>query len=95
MRKNIAKWLPHRICKESVAITDLAIGDLGFRLGVRVATVVVGMMKRKKFATSEFFQFRLCHSNAARNAPSNGLRLILSFYGKKEFCRSFDLVEDV
>ena len=33
MRKNLAKWLPHWFCKESVAITlfttcDLAIGDL-------------------------------------------------------------------
>ena len=33
MRKNLAKWLPHGFCKESVAFTlsitcDLAIGDL-------------------------------------------------------------------
>ena len=46
MHKNLAKWLPHRICKESVAITlsttsdvaigDLAIGDLVIEcLGVR------------------------------------------------------------
>ena len=71
MRKNLAKWLPHRICKESAATTlsttcDLAIGDLAIEcLGVRaiespdvrVATIVVKMMKRKKIATSKFSNF--------------------------------------
>ena len=52
MRKNLAKWLQHRFCKESVAFTfctscDLAIGDLASgclgvhaieSLDVRVAT---------------------------------------------------------
>ena len=70
MCKNLAKWLPHRICKASVAITlsttcDLAIGDLateclGVRaiesLDVRVATIVVKMMKRT-FATSRLSNF--------------------------------------
>ena len=73
MHKNLAKWLPNRICNESVAITlatagdvvigDLAIGDLtieclGVRaiesLDVRVAIIVVKMMKRKMVATSRF-----------------------------------------
>ena len=48
----------HRICKESVAITDLANGDLATEcLGVRVAAIVVRMMKRKKVATSRFSSF--------------------------------------
>ena len=59
MRKSLAKWLPQRICKESVAITlstncDLAIECLGVRaiesLDVLVATIVVMIMKRKKEA---------------------------------------------
>ena len=63
MCKNLAKWLPHKICKESAAITlsttcDLAIECLGVRaiegLDVRVATIVVRMMKRKKVATRRF-----------------------------------------
>ena len=55
MRKNLAKWLPHRFCKESAAFTlsttcDLAIGDLAIEclaahatesLDVRVASNVV------------------------------------------------------
>ena len=79
MCKNIAKWRPHRIFKESVAITlstncDLAIGCLG----VCVATIVVKMMKRK-FASSRFSNF-----GSARNASSNGLCRTLSFVGIKE-----------
>ena len=70
MRKNLAKRLLHRICKETVvtlsttcdlAIGDLAIGDLGVRaiesLDVRVATISVRMMKRKKVGTSKFSNF--------------------------------------
>ena len=66
MRKNLAKWLPHWICKESVAITlsstcDLAIDDLVIEclesLGVRVATIVARVMKRKEVATSKFSNF--------------------------------------
>ena len=96
MCKNLAKWLPHRICKESAAITlsttcDLAIECLGVRaiegLDVRVATIVVRMMKRKKVATRRFFQFGLCHSSSVRNASSKGLCLTLSFFGVKGFCR--------
>ena len=64
--KNLAKWLPHRFCKESVAITlsttcDLAIECLDVRaigsLDVRVATIVVRMIKTKKVATSRFSNF--------------------------------------
>ena len=68
MRKNLAKWLPHRICKESVAFAlfttcDLSIGDLAIEslgvhaiesLDVRVATNFVKMMKRKKVARNRF-----------------------------------------
>ena len=68
MRKNLAKWLPHRFCKESVAFAlfttcDLAIGDLAIEslgvhaiesLDVRVATNLVKMMKRKKVARNRF-----------------------------------------
>ena len=53
---------------------------------VRVGTIVVRMMKRK-VATSKCFQFWLWHSRSIRNASSNGLFLILSFFGIKEFCR--------
>ena len=55
-------------------------------LGVRVAPIVVGMMKRK-FATSRFFQSWLCYSRSARNASSNGLCPALSFFGLWEFWR--------
>ena len=65
---NLAKWLPHGIFKESVAITlfttcDLATGDLAIEclgvraiesLDVRVATIAERMMKRKKVATNRF-----------------------------------------
>ena len=61
MRKNLAKWLPHRSCKETVAFAlsttcDLATGDLAIgclavhaieSLDVRVATNFVKMIKRK------------------------------------------------
>ena len=59
MRKNLAKWVPHRFCKAFAASTlsatcDLAIGDLGVdaieSLDVRVATNFVKVMKRKKVA---------------------------------------------
>ena len=69
MRRNLAKWLPHRFCKESavlalfttcdLAIGDLAIGDIAFgdlAIGchdVRVATNFVKMMKRKKVARNK------------------------------------------
>ena len=70
MRKNLAKWLPYRICKESVAFAlfttcDLSIGDLAI----------------------ESLDVRVIHCNSARSASSNGPRLILSFFGIKEFCR--------
>ena len=68
MRKNLAKWLPHSFCKESVAFAlfttcDLAIGDLAIEsldvhaiesLDVRVATNFVKTMKRKKVARNRF-----------------------------------------
>ena len=56
MRKNLAKWLPHWFCKETVAFApsttgDIAIGCLAVHaiesLDVRVATNFVKMMKRK------------------------------------------------
>ena len=57
MCKNLAKWLPHRICTESAAITLSTTCDLDIEcvcvraiwsLDVRVATIVVRMMKRKR-----------------------------------------------
>ena len=71
MRKNLAKWLPLRFCKESaafavfttcdLAICDLAIGSLGVHaiesLDVRVATNSVKMMKRNKVARKKPLQF--------------------------------------
>ena len=63
MRKNLAKWLSHWFCKDSVAFTlftthDLAIGDHAIEsLDVRVATNYVKMMKRKKVAGNKFFIF--------------------------------------
>ena len=95
MCKNLAKWLPHKICKESAAITfsttcDLAIECFGVRaidgLDVRVATIVVRMMKRKKVATRRFSNlgsvtpvlFAMLHWN---------FFVSLSFFGMKEFCR--------
>ena len=67
MCKHLAKWLPHRICTESVAITlsttcDLAKGDLAIQclgvraiesLDVRVPTNFVEMMKRKEVARNK------------------------------------------
>ena len=52
MRKNLAKWLPHRFSKESVAFAlftsfDLAIGCLGVHAIEGLATNFVKMMKRK------------------------------------------------
>ena len=66
MRKNLAKWLPQRFCKESVAITlfttgDLAVECLGVHamesLDVRVATNFLKMMNRKKVARNRFSHF--------------------------------------
>ena len=71
MRKNLAKWLPHRSFKESVAFalfttcdlasSDLAIGCLGVHaiesLDVCVATNIVKMMKRKKVERSKSSNF--------------------------------------
>ena len=71
MRKNIAKWLPHRFCKESVAFAlfttcDLATGDLAMEclgvhaiesLDVRVANNFVKIKKRKKVARNKSFNF--------------------------------------
>ena len=62
MRKNLAKWLPRRICKESVAITlsttcDLAIQCLGvLAIGCLGVHAVVRMVMRK-VATSRFSNF--------------------------------------
>ena len=80
---------------ESVAISlstncDLAIEYLGVRaidsLDVRVATIVVRMMR--KVATSRFSNLWLCHPSFARNASSNCLCRILSFFGIKELILS-------
>ena len=74
-----------------LATGDLAVGCLGVRaiesLDVRVATIVVRDV-RKNVATSKFSDFWLIHSNSARNASSNGPCFILSFFWRKEFCRS-------
>ena len=72
--------------QESVAITLSTNVCLAVAcLGVRVATSVVKMMKRK-FATSEF-QCWLCHSRSARNASAKGLWRAPSFFGMSAFCR--------
>ena len=76
-----------------LAIGDLAIGCLGVRaiesldVRVRVATNFVEVMKRKKIATSKFSNLDSSILNSARNYSSNGLCLILSFFGIEEFCR--------
>ena len=71
MCENLAKWLPHKFCKGSVALTlsttcdlttcDLAIGCLGVHviesLDVRGATDFEKMMKRKKVARSKSSYF--------------------------------------
>ena len=66
MRKNLAKWVPHRFCKAFAAFTlsatcDLAIGDLGVdaieSLDVGVASNFVKMMKRKKVARNRSSNF--------------------------------------
>ena len=56
MRKNLAKWLPHRFSCD-LAIGDLSIGCLGVHtvesLDVRVATNFVKMMKMKEVARNK------------------------------------------
>ena len=98
MHKNLAKWLPNRICKESVAITlsttgdvaigDRAIGDLTIEsLDVRVAIIVVKMMS-KMVATSGFSNVDSSILILVAILHRMVLCLILSFFDKnKEFCR--------
>ena len=68
--------------KESVAITLSTNVDLAIEcLRVRVATIVVRMMKSKKCATSRISNFGSSILMLARNASSNGLWRALSFFG--------------
>ena len=93
MRNNLATLLPHRFCKESVAVTlsttcDLAIeflDDLAIEChGSRAiespdvrVATIVVRVIKRKFATNRF---------SARNASSKGLCRTLSFFGIQEFC---------
>ena len=54
---------------------------------VRVGTIVVNMMKKEKVATSKCSNF----DSSTRNASSNGLCLVPSFFEIKEFLSSLFL----
>ena len=96
MRNNLAKLLPHRFCKESVAVT-LSTTCHGSRAiespDVRVATIVVRVIKRK-FATRRF-------SNSFSAIPSLLAmlhRMIFAVLSRSSEYKSsviFVLVEDV
>ena len=97
---NLAKWLPHKYCKESVAFTlsinrdltiyGLSVGDLDIEcLGVHATEsldvrVATNIVKMKR---KKFARNMSSKSNSARSTSSSGLCLILSFFGIKEFCR--------
>ena len=100
MRKNFAKLLQHRFCKESVAFTfctccDLVTGDLvsdvlvftPLSLDVRAATKFFEVEQKEEGCEKQVFQFCVIHSNSGHNTSSGGLCLILSFFVMKEFCR--------
>ena len=69
----------------NLSIGDLTIQCLGVHatesLDVCVANNFVRMMTKKKVARN-----KSSNSNSARSTSSNGLGLILSFFGIKEFC---------
>ena len=96
MRKNLAKWLPQRFCKESVAFPlfttcDLAIGCLGVYdiawFGVH-ASESLDVLCCHQFLWRWWRGRRLREIMFSKFDSSMLLRLILSFFGVKKFCHA-------